>query len=67
MFILTCEDLEIVCLQFYVPSNFQVELVGLADRMAKPPLGRIELYDELLKAGLRLSFHHFIIEILRSF
>ena len=65
--ILAREDLKIVCLQFQIPSEFQLELTTLDDMVAKPHPGQIGLYKKYLRFGLRLPFHPFVIAFFRAF
>ena len=60
--VLTSENLEIIRLKYQVPVQFRLEVAILGERMALPHLGRVGLYEESLKAGLRLPFYFLVIE-----
>lgn len=52
---------------FPIPPAFQLEVPREQDRAYKMPSGRLCLYKESFKAGMRLPLHPFFIAFLRFF
>ena len=50
----------------FIPAKFGVELARPKERVHQPPLGRLGIYEEALKAGLRFSLHPFIIKLIKD-
>ena len=61
-FILDFDDLSLIRTQLGISSKFDLKLPGLSDRVYAPSLGQLRLYEKMLRTGLRLPLHPFIIE-----
>ena len=66
-FVLTCKDLDVICLQYRVLSEFTLEIASPDDWIVKPHPSRVGLCEESFKADLRLTLHPFIVDLLRLF
>lgn len=64
--VLKLEDFSIYILQCQIP-HIGLELLKPRDRITNPPPDRIQLYEECLRARLRLSLSNFVVEIFNSF
>ena len=51
----------------FIPSEFQMVLVGPERRVHNPPVGGVKVYEEALKASLHFSLHPFVEKVLDSF
>ena len=57
-------DITLLHEQFQVPSSFQLEVLGLNNRVCQPPPSRMSLYEECFQTGLRLVLHPFFMALL---
>ncbi|KAG1334648.1 hypothetical protein COCNU_03G007670 [Cocos nucifera] len=58
-FVLSSEDLEVIRMKYHIFDDFKLEVAGPGELIALPQPGRINVYEELLKTSLKLSFHFF--------
>ena len=64
---LTVDDLGMVQGFYFIPAKFDVELARPEERVHRPPLGRLGIYEETLKVGLRFPLHPFITKLMKDF
>ena len=65
--ILTTEDLGRIHGYYFIPSQFDIELPNSVDQVHCPPAGRLEIYEDFLKASLRFPFHPFVIVLMTKY
>ena len=65
--ILTTEDIGRIRSYYFIPIEFDLEVPGPADRVHCPSVGWLGIYEDSLKAGLRFSFHPFVIRLLTEY
>lgn len=61
------DDVSRLSSQYSIPVEFEIRIPGEADRANDPGPGQLCLYEESLKAGLRLPLHPFVVGVLRGF
>ena len=65
--VLTKDELRVIRGVYFILTEFDIELVGPKERVHLPPLGRLGIYDEVLKADLRFFLYPFIVELMNTF
>ena len=52
---------------YFVPAEFDIKLAKSSERVHRPPLGRLGIYEETLKVDMRFSLHPFIVKLMKDF
>ena len=60
---LTPDELQLIRVQYGVPPEYELELLGLSDRASAPPPSCFCLYQEAFRARLRLPLPPFVIAL----
>lgn len=61
--VMTLEDLSRVRIMYGKPPKFNLVLPRVDDRVNTPPPGRIGMYEEALRTGLRFPVHPLVLGI----
>ena len=65
--VLSSKDLDFNGFKYQISNGFKLDVVDPKERIALPHPGRIDIYEESLKAGLRFSLHFLVIKFLNMF
>ena len=64
--VLNQDDLGMLQGFFFIPAEFEIELVGPGGRVDRPLPGCLGVYEEAWKACLRFFLHPFVVKLLNA-